>query len=53
MTQSVELHLWLIAVASVLVAVAIIDWLLWPVVRWFFIRRVKRAIEELNTRLQL
>jgi glycerol-3-phosphate O-acyltransferase len=53
MTQTVELPLWVIIVASVLAAIAITDRLLSPAVRWFFRRRVNRAIDELNTRLQL
>ena len=53
MSQTVELPLWAIIVASVLAAIAITDRLLSPAVRWFFRRRVNQAIEELNTRLQL
>tara|TARA_R110002020_G_scaffold6231_2_gene26062 strand:- start:4559 stop:5968 length:1410 start_codon:yes stop_codon:yes gene_type:complete len=53
MSQTVELPLWVIVIASVLAAIAIADRLLSPAVRWFFRRRVNQAIEELNTRLQL
>ena len=53
MSQTVELPLWMIVIASILAAIAIADRLLSPAVRWFFRRRVNQAIEELNTRLQL
>ena len=53
MSQTVELPLWVLVVASVLAAIAVTDRLLSPAVRWFFRRRVNQAIEELNTRLQL
>ncbi|WP_299865917.1 1-acyl-sn-glycerol-3-phosphate acyltransferase [uncultured Hoeflea sp.] len=53
MTQTIELPLWVIVIASILAAIAIADRLLSPAVRWFFRRRVNLAIEELNTRLQL
>ncbi|MDZ7601761.1 MAG: 1-acyl-sn-glycerol-3-phosphate acyltransferase [Hoeflea sp.] len=53
MSQTVELPLWVIVIASILAAIAIADRLLSPAVRWFFRRRVNQAIEELNTRLQL
>jgi len=53
MSQTVELPLWVIVIASVLAAIAIADRLLSPAVRWFFRRRVNQAIDELNTRLQL
>jgi glycerol-3-phosphate O-acyltransferase len=53
MTQTIELPLWVIVIASILAAIAIADRLLSPAVRWFFRRRVNQAIDELNTRLQL
>lgn len=53
MTAIVELPLWLVIVAGVLALIAFIERLLTPAVRWFFRRRVNRAIEELNTRLKL
>lgn len=53
MSQTVELPLWVIVIASILAAIAIADRLLSPAVRWFFRRRVNQAIEELNSRLQL
>jgi len=53
MSQTIEVPFWLIIIASVLAAIAITDRLLSPAVRWFFRRRIDRAFEELNTRLQL
>lgn len=53
MTSIVELPLWLVIIAGVLALIAFIERLLTPAVRWFFRRRVNRAIEELNTRLKL
>ncbi|KJS13614.1 MAG: hypothetical protein VR78_11145 [Hoeflea sp. BRH_c9] len=53
MSQTIEVPLWAIVIASILAAIAIVDRLLSPAVRWFFRRRVNQAIEELNTRLQL
>ena len=53
MSQTIELPLWVIVIASILAAIAIADRLLSPAVRWFFRRRVNQAIDELNTRLQL
>jgi glycerol-3-phosphate O-acyltransferase len=53
MTQTIELPVWVIVIASILAAIAIADRLLSPAVRWFFRRRVNLAIDELNTRLQL
>lgn len=53
MSETIEVPFWVIVIASVLAAVAITDRLLSPAVRWFFRRRIDRAIDELNTRLQL
>lgn len=53
MTGTVELPVWLVVLAGTLAVVGLTDRLLTPAVRWFFRRRVNRAIEELNTRLQL
>jgi glycerol-3-phosphate O-acyltransferase len=53
MTRLVSLPLWLAAVLFLLAAWAALDRLLVPGVRWFFRRRVNRAIDELNTRLRL
>jgi glycerol-3-phosphate O-acyltransferase len=48
-----ELPVWLVVLVAVLALIALVDRLLTPAVRWFFQRRVNRAIDELNTRLQL
>lgn len=53
MTSTVSLPLWLVIVISVLGAIAFLDRLLIPSVRWTFRRRANRAIDELNTRLKL
>ena len=53
MTRLVSLPLWLAAVLFLLAAWAALDRLLVPGVRWYFRRRVNRAIDELNTRLRL
>lgn len=53
MQQTVELPLWLVVITLVLAFIAFVDRMLSPTLRWFFRRRVNRAIEELNTRLQL
>lgn len=53
MAGTVELPVWLVVLAGTLAVVGLTDRLLTPAVRWFFRRRVNRAIEELNTRLQL
>lgn len=53
MTSIVELPLWFVIIAGILAVIAFIERLLTPAVRWFFRRRVNRAIEELNTRLKL
>jgi glycerol-3-phosphate O-acyltransferase len=48
---SVTLPLWLVVLAGLLAALALLDRLLVPSARWFLQRRVNRAIEELNARL--
>ncbi len=50
---TVTLPLWLVVLAAVLAVIGLVDRLLVPSVRWFFRRRVNRAIEKLNTRLSL
>ncbi len=51
MTGTVTLPLWLVVLALLFAAVAVLDWILVPSVRWFFRRRMERAVEELNKRL--
>lgn len=53
MTNLVEVPFWLVVVAGGLALIAVLDRLLLPSVRWFLRRRLNRAIEELNKRLQL
>lgn len=53
MASSIELPVWFVALAGLLAAIGLVDRLLAPGVRWFFRRRINRAIIELNTRLQL
>ena len=53
MDATVALPLWLVAGGAVLCAVALLDRLLIPSVRWALRRRANSAIDELNTRLKL
>jgi len=53
MSEIVEVPLWLAGVVGVMAAWALGDRLLLPSVRWFFRRRVNRAVNEINTRLDL
>ncbi|MEM6658163.1 MAG: 1-acyl-sn-glycerol-3-phosphate acyltransferase [Pseudomonadota bacterium] len=52
MTQTVELPLWLFLLIVVFAAVTLASHFLFPSVRWFFRRRLERAVARLNTRLQ-
>lgn len=52
MTGTVELPLWLVVLVLVLAAVAALDRILAPSVRWFFRRRMERAVARLNERLE-
>jgi len=53
MWSEVTLPLWLVIIAGLLAALAFLDRLLIPSVRWAFRRRANKAISELNTRLRL
>lgn len=53
MGGTVELPIWLVAVAGLLATVGLIDRILAPSLRWMLRRRVNEAIEELNERLKL
>jgi len=53
LAESVSLPLWAVVGLLLLAAVALLDRLLVPGVRWFLRRRVNRAIEEINRRLRL
>ncbi len=51
MTQTVQLPLWLFILILVFAAVTALSPFLLPSVRWFFRRRLERAVARLNTRL--
>lgn len=51
MTQVVELPLWLFVVILLFATVTALSHFLLPSVRWFFRRRLEKAVERLNTRL--
>ena len=51
MTQIVQLPLWLFILIVLFAAVTALSHLLLPSVRWFFRRRLERAVAELNKRL--
>lgn len=53
MGSIVEIPVWLVIALSALAAIATLDRLLMPSVRWYLRRRLNRVIEQLNTRLQL
>lgn len=53
MASTVTVPLWLLIVLAALAALALLDRLLIPSVRWTLRRRANRAIDELNTRLKL
>ena len=52
MFESVSLPLWLVIVVIFLAAVAALDRIIGPSLRWFLRRRMERAVEELNKRLE-
>ena len=52
MTQTVELPLWLFVLILLFAAVTAASHLLIPSVRWFFRRRLEKAVKRLNTRLK-
>ena len=51
MTATVTLPLWLVILALVLAAIAALDRILAPSVRWYFRRRMERVVARLNQRL--
>jgi glycerol-3-phosphate O-acyltransferase len=53
MGSQVALPLWAVIIAGVLAALAVIDRILMPSMRWALRRRANRAIDELNTHLRL
>ena len=52
MVSTVEMPLWLVIVVLVLAAIAALDRIIGPGLRWFLRRRMERAVEELNKRLE-
>jgi len=52
MTATVELPLWLFILIVAFAAVTFASHFLFPSVRWFFRRRMERAVAELNKRLE-
>ncbi|MEP5728417.1 MAG: 1-acyl-sn-glycerol-3-phosphate acyltransferase [Sulfitobacter sp.] len=52
MTQTVSLPLWLFVLIMLFAAVTALSHFLLPSVRWFFRRRLERAVKHLNTRLK-
>jgi glycerol-3-phosphate O-acyltransferase len=52
-TSTIEIPIWLAVVAGVLALWAALARLLVPSVRWFLRRRIERALEEVNPRLQI
>ncbi|MBN8292721.1 1-acyl-sn-glycerol-3-phosphate acyltransferase [Rhodobacter sp. NTK016B] len=52
MFQRVDLPLWLLILILLFAAVAFLSHFLFPSVRWFLRRRMERAVEELNKRLE-
>jgi glycerol-3-phosphate O-acyltransferase len=53
MSAGVSLPLWLVLLLGALAAVAVLDRLLVPSVRWYLRRQVNQVIDEVNTRLAL
>lgn len=53
MWESVEIPVWLLALGGFAAAVALLDRVLGPSVKWLFRRRFYRAVDRLNERLSL
>ncbi len=53
MNEMIAIPLWVAGLVVLLAALAVLDRFLLPSARWFLRRRVSRAVEELNTRLDL
>ncbi len=51
MTSLIEIPLWLLVLVLLFAALAALDWVLMPSVRWYFRRRLERAVDRLNQRL--
>ena len=53
MTGTLELPVWLVVIAALLAALAVLDRLLIPSLRWALRARANRAVDKLNTKLRL
>jgi glycerol-3-phosphate O-acyltransferase len=53
MDSTITLPFWVFALIALFAAVMVLDRILLPSMRWYFRRRVNRAIEEINTRLDI
>lgn len=52
MTATLEMPVWLVVLVLALAAIATLDRIIGPGLRWFLRRRMERAVEELNKRLE-
>ena len=52
MTATVEIPVWLLVLGGVLAAIAALDRIIGPGIRWLLRRRMERLVARLNTRLQ-
>ncbi len=52
MSASIEMPLWLVILVLALAAIATLDRIIGPGLRWFLRRRMERAVERLNERLE-
>ncbi len=52
MSASVEMPLWLVILVLALAAIGALDRIIGPGMRWFLRRRMERAVEKLNQRLE-
>jgi glycerol-3-phosphate O-acyltransferase len=52
-TRDIVLPLWLFVLLLVFAAIAALQWLLLPSVRWYFRRKVKRVLDEISVRLKI
>lgn len=53
MTQAITLPLWLFIMLLALAALAALQWLLVPGLRWFFRRKVRSVMDEISVRLRI
>ncbi|MEI8324763.1 MAG: 1-acyl-sn-glycerol-3-phosphate acyltransferase [Betaproteobacteria bacterium] len=53
MSQSVIVPLWAFGLLAALAALAVLEWLLLPSVRWYFRRKVRGVIDEISVRLNI